>query len=158
LSDRFGLVGLLAMLCAAERCENARVIGERDRALVIEAKRPECLDRVENELLGLRELAALHRADAGRLGQQRAPAGMAGPLDDGLDALDERLIIDPPARRGEHSERSEEGLIDEALGITGAPYGVIARLAFPHPVVRGHEVAGRDIGGVRFTVDQLLAE
>src|SRR5207244_9761445 len=59
LGDRFGLVALLAMLRAAERCENARVVGERDRALVIEAERAERLDRVENELLCLSELAAM---------------------------------------------------------------------------------------------------
>src|SRR5207253_9444511 len=149
LGDRLRLVALLAMLGSAERGENARVVGERDRALVIEAERPERLDRVENELLGFRELAALHRPDARGVGQERASPRVAGPLDDRLDALDEGLILDPPACRGEHPERSEEGLIDEALGITRAPYGVIARLAFPHPVVRGHEVAGRDIGRVR---------
>src|SRR5437870_4231147 len=155
LGDRFRLVALLPMFRAAERCENARVVGERDRSLVIEAERPERLDRVENELLGLRELAALHRPDAGRLGQQRATPRVPGALDDCLDAFDEGLILDAPARRGQYPERSEESLIDEALGITGAPYGVIARLAFPHPVVRGHEVARRDVGGVRLAVDQL---
>src|SRR5437870_11483268 len=117
LGDRFGLVALLAMLRAAERCENARVVGKRDRALVIEAERPERLDRVENELLGLRELAALHRPDAGGLGQERASPRVAGPLDDRLDALDEWLMLDPPACRGEHPGRAEAGLIDYALGI-----------------------------------------
>src|SRR2546430_937646 len=70
VGDRFCLVALLAMVGAAECCQHARVVGERDRALVVEAERAECLDRVEDELLGLGELAALHRANAGRLGQE----------------------------------------------------------------------------------------
>src|SRR5438477_1987565 len=101
LGDRFRLVALLAVLGATERGENARVVGERDPAFVIEAERAERLNRVENELLGLGQLAALHRPDAGRLGQERAPARVAGALDDSLDALDEWLIVDPPARRGD---------------------------------------------------------
>ena len=48
----------------AERCKDARVIGERDRALVVESQRRERLDGVEQELLCLRELAAVHRSHA----------------------------------------------------------------------------------------------
>src|SRR2546430_1176025 len=57
LGDGLGLVAFGAVL-SPERGEDARVVGERDRALVVEPQCREGLDRVEQELLGPGELAA----------------------------------------------------------------------------------------------------
>src|SRR2546430_17120629 len=109
------------MVRASQGGEHASMIGERDRTFVVQSERGERLDRVEDELLGPRELAALHRADSLRLREQRASPRVAGALGDGRDPVEEWLIVDPPPRRGEHAERTAEGEADEALGVTGAP-------------------------------------
>src|SRR5205814_7944537 len=134
------------------------MIGERDRTFVVESQRGERLDRVEDQLLGLRELAALHRADSLRLREQRASARMAGALGDGRDPVEERLIVDPPPRRGEHAERTDEGEVDESLGITGASYRVVAGFALAESVDGREEVARRDLHRRGLGLHQLFAE
>src|SRR5437879_3255888 len=62
--DRPRFVELLRMIGAPEGGQDASVVGERNGALVVQSQRRERLDRVEDQLLGPRELAALHRADS----------------------------------------------------------------------------------------------
>src|SRR5205807_5133483 len=99
--DCAGFVDHLALVVSAKGGENTSLVGERDRALVIEAEGRERLHRVEDELLGPRELAALHGANSLGLRQERAASSVTGALDDRLDALEERLIVDTPAGRGQ---------------------------------------------------------
>src|SRR3989441_1504241 len=157
LGDGFRLVTLLPVL-APEGGQHARVIAERDRALVVEAQRRERLDGVEEELLGLRELAAVHSAHPMRLLEKSVTARVTGTLDDRVDPLLERLVVDPPARRGEYRERTDQGLVDESLRVAGAAYGVVARLALAHPVDRGDEVARGEVERARLGLDELFAE
>src|SRR5919201_378147 len=156
--DGLGLVALAPTIAASERGQNSGVIGERDRALVIEAQCREGLHRIEEELLGLRQLAALHRAHPLGLREQRAPARVSGPPDDRLDPIEETLVVDPPARGGDDRERSDHRLVDEALGIPGAADGVVARFALPQAVVRRDEVARGDIERAGLRLDEDLAE
>src|SRR5207247_4887430 len=85
-------------------------------------------------------------------------ARMAGPFDDRLDAFFERLVVDAPARRGEHPERTEYGLVHQALRIAGTSNGVVTRLALAHPVHSRDEVARRKIERSRLRLDELLSE
>src|SRR6266550_5780976 len=140
LGDGLRLVALRPVL-APEGGKYARVVGERDRALVVKAERGKRLDSVEQELLGLRQLAAVHCTYPMRLLEEGVAARVTGPLDDRVDALLERLVVDPPARRREDRDRTEEGLIHETLRITGAPDGVVTRLALANSIDGGDEVA-----------------
>src|SRR3989442_10037028 len=157
LGDGLRLVTLLPVL-APEGGQHARVIAERDRALVVEAERGKRLDRVEQELLGLHQLAAVHSAHPMRLLEKSVTARVTGTLDDRVDPLLEGLVVDPPARRGEYSDGTDQGLIDESLRVAGAAYGVVARLALAHPVDRGDEVARGEVEPARLGLDKLLAE
>src|SRR2546429_9896117 len=103
-------------------------------------------------------MAAMHRAQAVGLGEQGSPSGVTGLLDDPLDALLERLVIDAPACGREDRDRADHRQIDEVPGVAGAPYRVVARLALAKPVHRGEEVAPGDLGRGRLGLDELLSE
>ena len=137
---------------------DARVIGERDRALVVELQRREGLHGVEEVLLRLPELPAPRRAETLGVHEEGAATRVTGPIDDARDPILERLVVDPPARRREHEQRSDERLVDDALGIAGAPHGVVARFALAEAIDGREEVRGRDVGRARFRLDELLAE
>src|SRR2546425_7065988 len=146
------------MIRAPQSGEEASVVGERHRALVIEAQRRERLHRIEDQLLCPRELATLHRATSLGRRQERATWSVTGALDDRLDALEEGLIVDAPTSRGDDGKGPDDRLVHKTLRIAGAAYRVIARFALPQAVVRGHKVAGGDVERARFALDELLAE
>ena len=83
---------------------------------------------------------------------------MTGAFDDRFDAIEERLIVDPPARRGEYRERPDERLVHEALRIARAPDRVVARLTLAQPVNGDDEVARGEVDRAGLELDELLAE
>src|SRR5207249_9378915 len=117
LGDRTSFVELALMIGAPQRGEHARVVGECDGPLVVETQRGERLHGVEDELLGFRELTALHRPYALGLGQQRAPARVPGALGDGLHTVHEGLVVDAPPRRGEDPDGTDQRLVEQTLGV-----------------------------------------